>query len=61
MSSSLQHKLTSACDKAGSGDVSGARKVISQVCTQVVKASVPSSSPTAMKDQLLAACKKAAG
>lgn len=55
LSASLKAKLTAICDKAGSGDVNGAKKAYAQVCQEVVKATVPSQAQA----QALAACPKA--
>ena len=60
LSSSLKAKLTQLCDQAGSGNLAGAKKIAAEVCTQIVKSELPSITPTAVKDQALAACKKAA-
>lgn len=60
LSSSLKAKLTQLCDQAGSGNLSGAKKIAGEVCTQIIKSELPSITPTAIKDQALAACKKAA-
>lgn len=59
LSSSLKTKLTGLCDKAANGDVSGVKKIAAEVCKQIVNADVPSSAPSSIKDQALAACKKA--
>jgi hypothetical protein len=55
----VKSKLTSLCDKAASGDVNGAKQAAAEVCKEIVNASVPSSAPAGIKDQALAACKKA--
>jgi ABC-type phosphate transport system substrate-binding protein len=52
-------KLTGLCDKAASGDVNGVKKIAAEVCKDIVNADVPSSAPSSIKDQALAACKKA--
>jgi ABC-type phosphate transport system substrate-binding protein len=52
-------KLTGLCDKAANGDVAGVKKIAAEVCKDIVNASVPSSAPSSIKDQALAACKKA--
>ncbi len=52
-------KLTSLCDKAASGNVSGVKQIAAEVCKDIVNADVPSSAPSSIKDQALAACKKA--
>ena len=59
LSSSLKSQLTSLCDKAGNGDLSGVKKIASEVCTKIVNADVPSAAGAAVKQQALAACKKA--
>jgi ABC-type phosphate transport system substrate-binding protein len=59
LSSSLKARLTGLCDKAASGNVTGVKKIAAEVCTQIVNADVPSSAPKSIKDQALAACKKA--
>lgn len=59
LSSTLKTKLTGLCDKAANGDVSGVKKVAAEVCKDIVNADVPSSAPSSIKDQALAACKKA--
>ena len=59
LSSSLKTKLTGLCDKAANGDVNGVKKVAAEVCKEIVNADVPSSAPSSIKDQALAACKKA--
>jgi len=59
LSASLKTKLTSLCDKAANGDAAGAKKVAAEVCKNIVNADVPSSAPAALKQQALAACKKA--
>jgi hypothetical protein len=60
LSSSLKTKLTKLCDQAGSGNLSGAKKIAAEVCKEIVNANLPSGTPSAIKDQALAACKKAA-
>ena len=52
-------KLTGLCDKAANGDVAGVKKIAAEVCKDIVNADVPSSAPSSIKDQALAACKKA--
>lgn len=52
-------KLTGLCDKAANGDVNGVKKIAAEVCKDIVNADVPSSAPSSIKDQALAACKKA--
>jgi hypothetical protein len=59
LSASLKTKLTGICDKAAHGDTAGVKNAVAQVCKQIVDASVPSSAPTSIKDQALAACKSA--
>jgi hypothetical protein len=59
LSSSLKTKLTGLCDKAANGDASGVKKIAAEVCKDIVNADVPSSAPSSIKDQALAACKKA--
>jgi ABC-type phosphate transport system substrate-binding protein len=59
LSASLKTKLTGLCDKAAHGDEAGVKKVAAEVCKDIVNASVPSSAPSSVKDQALAACKKA--
>lgn len=59
LSPSLKTKLTGLCDKAANGDLAGVKKIAAEVCTQIVNADVPSSAPSSVKDQALAACKKA--
>jgi hypothetical protein len=59
LSSSLKTKLTGLCDKAANGDEAGVKKVAAEVCKEIVNADVPSSAPSSIKDQALAACKKA--
>ena len=60
LSSSLKTSLTKLCDQAGSGNLSGAKKIAAEVCKQIVDANLPSVMLSAIKDQALAACKKAA-
>lgn len=55
LSASLKSKLIAVCDKAASGDESGARKAAAQVCTEIIKATVPQS----VQAQALAGCPKA--
>ena len=52
-------KLTGLCDKAANGDVAGVKKIAAEVCKDIVNADVPSSAGASIKDQALAACKKA--
>jgi hypothetical protein len=59
LSPSLKTKLTGICDKAANGDTAGVKNAVAQVCKQIVDASVPAGTPTSIKDQALAACKKA--
>lgn len=59
LSSSEKSKLTALCDKAANGDLAGVKKIAAEVCKDVVNASVPAGSPTSVKNQALAACKKA--
>jgi hypothetical protein len=59
LSSSEKSKLEGICQKAANGDLSGVKQAVAQVCTQIVNADVPSSAPSSIKDQALAACKKA--
>ena len=59
LSSSLKTKLTGLCDKAAHGDVAEVKKIAAEVCKDIVNANVPSSAPSSVKDQALAACKKA--
>ncbi len=59
LSASLKTKLTGLCDKAANGDVNGVKKIAAEVCKDIVNADVPSSAPSSIKDQALAACKKA--
>jgi hypothetical protein len=56
---SLKSKLTKLCDQAANGNLGSAKKVAQQVCDEVVKAELPSSTPTSIRNQALAACKKA--
>ena len=55
LSASVKSKLTTLCDKAASGDQGGARKAASQVCQEIIKATVPQ----AVQGQALAGCPKA--
>jgi hypothetical protein len=55
LSASVKSKLTTLCDKAASGDEGGARKAASQVCQEIIKATVPQS----VQNQALAGCPKA--
>jgi hypothetical protein len=41
LSSSLKSKLTQLCDQAANGNEAGARKAAAQVCTEIIKATVP--------------------
>ncbi len=55
LSASLKSKLIAICDKAASGDINGAMKAEGQVCTEIIKSTVPQS----VQAQALAACPKA--
>ena len=55
LSASLKSKLIAVCDKAASGDENGARKAAAQVCTEIIKATVPQS----VQAQALSGCPKA--
>lgn len=57
LSADVKAKLTTLCDKAASGNVQDVKQVAEQVCTEIVKSTVPSS----LQSQALAACKGAAG
>jgi hypothetical protein len=61
LSPTLKQKLTSACDKVASGDVNAAKQVITQVCKQVISSSLPPGVPSALKNQVVTACKKVSG
>ncbi len=41
LSSSVKSKLTQICDQAASGNEQSARKAAAQVCTEIIKATVP--------------------
>jgi hypothetical protein len=56
---SLKSKLTKLCDQAANGNLGSAKKVAQQVCKEVVKAELPSSTPSSIRDKALAACKNA--
>ncbi len=60
LSSTLKAHLTKLCDQAGAGNLSGAKKIASEVCKEIVDANLPSGTPSSIKNQALAACKKAA-
>ena len=60
LSSTLKSHLTKLCDQAGAGNLSGAKKIASEVCKEIVDANLPSGTPSSIKNQALAACKKAA-
>lgn len=55
LSSSVKSKLIQLCDEAASGNEANARKVASQVCVEIIKATVPQS----VQAQALAGCPKA--
>jgi ABC-type phosphate transport system substrate-binding protein len=55
----LKSKLIAICDKAGSRNAAGLKQTLGQVCTQIVKSSVPSVAPKSLKDEALTECKKA--
>ncbi len=55
LSSSVKSKLIQLCDQAASGNEAGARKAAAQVCTEIIKATVPQSVQAAA----LANCPKA--
>jgi hypothetical protein len=56
---SLKSKLTKLCDQAANGNLGSAKKVAQEVCKEVVKAELPSSTPSAIRDKAMAACKNA--
>ena len=41
LSSSLQSKLTQICDQAANGNEASARRAAAQVCTEIIKETVP--------------------
>lgn len=61
LSSSEKAKLNKLCEQAASGNLAAAKKTAADVCKELVNANLPAGTPSAVKDQALAACKKAAG
>lgn len=55
LTADLKTKLESICDKAATGNPQDLKQAESQVCTEVIKATVPQ----AVQSQALAACPKA--
>jgi hypothetical protein len=56
LSASLKSKLNALCDRAGNGDLAGAKQITAQVCREIVQATVPKLG----RGAALAACKKLA-
>ena len=56
LSASLKSKLNALCDRAGNGDLAGAKQITVEVCREIVQAKVPKLG----RGAALAACKKLA-
>lgn len=56
LSASLKSKLNALCDRAGNGDLAGAKQITAEVCREIVQATVPKLG----RGVALAACKKLA-